>query len=385
MPFLLNSQNIFDYLVEHQLAPQSDKDLSQVAPIAAKNFNVLVTFPNSYKLLVKQERHNQEGKAAGEFLGEWHVQAFLQRFPQLDSLRPFLPQVLHFDRENSILVCRYLDDYQDLMEFYTKENRFPTEIATAIGTILATLHRQTFNQQDYQKFFAQNSDNLTRDQVPKFIRGLERIKPEVFGLVPADGLKFFALYQRYDSLGQAIAELGNAFTPACLTHNDLKLNNILLYNDWQQDSNIIVRLIDWERVDWGDPAFDLGTPISSYVQIWLSSLVISKSLSIEESLRLAMTPLEWLQPSIARLTQAYLDTFPEILEHRPDFLKRVVQFAGFALIYQIQGMIQYEKSFGNTGIAMLQVAKSLLCRPELSMATIFGTAATELTGSRSRS
>ncbi|MEQ9234020.1 hypothetical protein [Coleofasciculus sp. E2-BRE-01] len=62
-------------------------------------------------------------------MGEWHIQALLQQFPQLDSLRPFLPQVLHFDRENSILVCRYLDDYQDLMEFYTKENRFPTEIA----------------------------------------------------------------------------------------------------------------------------------------------------------------------------------------------------------------------------------------------------------------
>jgi thiamine kinase-like enzyme len=110
-----------------------------------------------------------------------------------------------------------------------------------------------------------------------------------------------------------------------------------------------VRVIDWERSTWGDPAFDLGTLIASYVQIWLGSLVISNSLSIEESLRLAATPLEQLQPSIAALTQAYFDTFPEILEHRPDFLRRVVQFAGFALIQQIQAMIQYQKSFGNTG------------------------------------
>ena len=32
----------------------------------------------------------------------------------------------------------------------------------------------------------------------------------------------------------------------------------------------------------------------------------------------------------------------------------------------------YEKSFGNQGICMLQVAKSLLCRPEQSLATVFG-------------
>ena len=69
-----------------------------------------------------------------------------------------------------------------------------------------------------------------------------------------------------------------------------------------------------------------------------------------------------------------MNSFPEILEHRPDFLQQVVQFAGFALIQRIQAMIQYEKSFGNAGIVMLQVAKTLLCRPEQSMSTIFGAA-----------
>lgn len=325
MTVILNFQNVFDYLVQHKLCNQSEPDSSKVEPISAKNFNLLVTFPDNRKLLVKQERHNQEGKAAGEFLGEWRVQEFLQRFSKLDHLRPWMPKILHFDAENSIIIFRYLDDYRDLMDFYTKENSFPREISSAIGTFLAILHRDTFNRQDYLDFFSQNSDNLTAKQVPNWIRGLERIEPEIFGLVPADGLKFFALYQRYDSLGQAIAQLRSALAPACLTHNDLKLNNVLLHADWQQSSNSIVRLIDWERAAWGDPALDLGMVISSYVQIWLSSLVVGKSLSIEESLRLAMIPLELLQPSICTLTQAYFNTFPEILEHRPDFLRRVVQ------------------------------------------------------------
>lgn len=378
MSFLLTSHNVFDYLFEHDLCNHSELALSKVEPVAAKNFNLLVTLLDSRKLLVKQERHNQEGKAAGEFFGEWRIQELLQQFPELERLRPFLPKVLHFDPENSIIVFSYLDDYRDLMDFYTKSNSFPTEIAAAIGTLLATIHRDTFNRQEYQDFFSQSPADSTADQVTNLIRRLERIGPEIFGLVPADGLKFFALYQRYDSLGQAIAQLGSAFDPSCLTHNDLKLNNILLHTDWEQSSNGIVRLIDWERSAWGNPAFDLGTVISSYLQIWLSSSVISKSLSIEESLRLAMTPLEQLQPSLARLTQAYLHTFPEILEHRPDFLQRVVQFTGFGLIQRIQAMIEYEKSFGNAGIAMLQVAKTLLCRPEQSMPTIFGTAAAEL-------
>jgi hypothetical protein len=379
MTFILNYHNVFDYLVEKELCNHSEQFPTKIEPVAAKNFNLLLTFINGRKLLVKQERHNQEGKAAGEFLSEWRIKEFLQRFPNLDNYPSFLPEVLHFDAENSIIVFKYLDDYRDLMDFYTKEKSFSTEIAREIGTILGTIHRDTFNCQEYQEFFSKNSDNLMADQVSHLVRGLERVEPEIFGMVPGDGLKFFALYQRYDSLGQAIAELGNAVTPSCLTHNDLKLNNILLYKDWQDSTNNIVRLIDWERSAWGDPAFDLGTLIGSYVQIWLDSLIISNSLSIEESLRLAITPLELLQPSIGALTQAYLNTFPEIIKHRPDFLQRVVQFTGFALIQQIQAMIQYQKSFGNMGIAMLQVAKTLLSRPVQSMPTIFGAAAVELT------
>ncbi|MDJ0735413.1 MAG: phosphotransferase [Nostocaceae cyanobacterium] len=378
MTFLLNSHNVFDYLTAHGLSNPSEQTISKIEPLEAKNFNLLLTFADGHKLLVKQERHNQEGKAAGEFLSEWRVQEFLHKFPELENLRPWIPEVLHFDGDNSIMVFRYLDDYRDLMDFYAKENTYPTEIPAAIGTLLGTIHRYTFNRQDYQDFFCTETDNLTTDQVHPLIHGLERIGPEIFGLVPADGLKFFALYQRYDSLGQAIAQLGSAFTPCCVTHNDLKLNNILLHTDWEHESTSIVRLIDWERCCWGDPAFDLGTLIASYLQIWLSSLVISKSLSIEESLRLAMTPLEQIQPSIAVLTKAYFDTFAEIVEYRPDFLRSVVQFAGFGLIQRIQAMIEYEKSFGNAGIAMLQVAKTLLCRPEQSMPTIFGAASAQL-------
>lgn len=378
MTFQLNSHNVFDYLTELGLCKKSEQTLSKVKPVTAKNFNLLLTFPDSRKLLVKQERYNRKGNTTGEFLREWKFQEFLQEFPELSYLRPFVSEVLYFDKSNSIIIFNYLDNYRDLMDFYMKENSFPKKIASSIGTLIGTIHRSTFNRQDYQNFFSQKSEDATAKQMTKLIQGFERIEPDIFGKVSSDELKFLALYQRYDSLGQAIAQLGSIFTPCCLTHNDLKLNNILLETDWENKSDKILRLIDWERSSWGDPAFDLGTLIASYLQIWLSSMIVSKSLTIQESLRLATIPLEEVQLSITFLTNSYFHNFPEILEHRPDFLIQVLQFTGFALIQQIQPMIQYQKSFGNTGITMLQVAKSLLCRPQQSMQTIFG-AATELT------
>lgn len=386
MAFTLSTKNVLDYLVRQGICNKEEPKLSEIEPKAAKNFNLLLNLQDGRKLFVKQELHNQEGRTAGEFLNEWRIQEFLQRFTELSHIRPLISEVLHFDENHSIIIFKYLDNYCDLTDFYVKKGGFPTAIASSIGAIIATIHRATLDCQKYQNSFSENSKDVFIDQAPNLTHGLERIRPEIFGRVPVDGLKFLALYQRYDSLEKAITELTAAFEPCCLTHNDLKLNNILLHNNWEQaiskaeqSSDSVVRLIDWERCSWGDPAFDLGTIIASYLQFWLGSLVVSRYININESLRLAMIPLGQIQPSIAALTQAYLNNFLEIVERCPDFLRRVVQYSGLVLIHRIQAMLQYEKSFGNMGICMLQVAKTLLCRPEQSIPTIFGMVETELT------
>lgn len=392
MAFSLSSKNVFDYLIERGLCTETDKSSAQIEPKPAKNFNLLIRFPERRSLLVKQEPYHREGKTAGEFLREGRAHQFFHQFPVLAPLQPWLPEVLDFDRENSIMVIHYLDDHRDLIDFYAKENVFPTSIAASIGHILATIHRLTWNQTDFQAYFSQKLEQTLNDQSEDqednqavnisaaLTKGLGRISPEVFGQVPADGLKFFALYQRYDSLGQAIEELSQSVQLSCLAHNDLKLNNILLPNHWEQSiashpdnaASIQLRLIDWERSAWGDPAFDLGSIITSYLTLWLGSLAVSKSIGIEEALRLAMTPLDVLQPSLAALVSAYFAMFPEILERRPDFFHRVMQFAGLGLVQSIQSILQHQKTFGNSGICMLQVAKTLLCRPEASIPTVFG-------------
>jgi hypothetical protein len=140
----------------------------------------------------------------------------------------------------------------------------------------------------------------------------------------------------------------------------------------------LVRLIDWKACVWGDPAFDLGTLLGSYVKIWLSSLVVDPSLNLEESLNLAIIPLEVIQPSILAVIHAYLHAFPIILDYRRDFILRVIQFTGLALTHQIQNMIEYHKYFDNTHLCMLEVAKSLLIMPEQAVLTIFGSSEAEI-------
>ena len=385
MTFILSTQNVFDYLIEHGLCDSEDKNIERVEPKIAKNFNLLVSLLDEQKLLVKQEPYI-DGNTPGDFKREWSIQQFVRQFPEVSHLQVWLPEMLSYDPKNSILVVKYLDEFDNLAAFYNQEHHFEPAIASTIGSIIAKFHRSTINHPDFRDFFCQINDNDQLKPALKLDLGLDRIEPEIFGQVPSDGLKFFALCQRYDSLGKAIAKLNQAFLPCCLTHNDLKLNNVLIPAAGEQTSltttelatPIELKLIDWERCGWGDPAFDLGMLLGNYLVFWLQSLVVSKSMAIQESLQLATIPLEKLQPSLAALTTSYANCFPEITRHRPDFWQIVMQFTGWSLIQTIQSTLQYQKSFNNTGICMLQVAKTLLCNPAVSIGSVLGIDASQL-------
>lgn len=379
MVLSLSSHNVIQYLQDAGLCSSEDgaSDDSEL-PDSSKNLNLLVTLADNCQLLVKQERSTNNPGTPHEFFNEWLFHQLLQQFPVIGNISAIASLVLHYDEENSILVRNYLSDYRELGSFYQKNDIFPAEIATTIGTTLAGLHRATFNRKEYRDFMATAPQGQFRYHFYNPAQGIDSISPEIFGMVPTEALKFYALYQRYESLESAIADLAYEWKPCCLTHNDLKLNNILVHSKWEQLDNCLVRLIDWEACSWGDPAFDLGTLVASYLGIWLSSLVVDPTIELEESLRLAVTPLEVLQPSILALIRAYLNAFPMILEYRRDFILRVIQFAGLALIHQINETIKCRKYFDNADICTLQVAKNLLTMPEQSVVTVFGISELEI-------
>jgi 5-methylthioribose kinase len=381
METILDTDNIFEYLVTLNYCNSIDKASSTITVISAKNFNLLITFANGNNLLVKQELHNYQGKTKGEFWAAWRMQQLVKQFPSIDKkIGEFLPKLLYFDPKSSILIVEYLADYCDLYDYYAREHQFPVEIARSIGELLGDIHSQTFNQPVYQQFL----NNFYTEQLCEkanldenhpeidIIYRLSRITPQVFQMMPQECLQFFKLYQRFPSLSQAIADLGNSIVPSCLVHNDLKINNILLDLNWDRTGSKVVKLIDWERANWSDPAFDLGCILGSYLEIWLDGLVVDSTLSINESLQLATTPLELLQPSLFTLVRSYLDIFPEIITARPDYLDRAIQFAGLSLIQRVEGTIYEDRIFGNKGIIILQVAKQLICTPQAAMKTLFG-------------
>lgn len=381
MVFVLSSQNVWQYLQEKKIGLSTEKNPIEIKAKDCKNFNLLVRFSQEENFLVKQERYEIKDQTKGEFQQEWLIQKLVRYFPELNCLQDFISEAIYYDRDNSIIIFNYLHDYCDLADFYEQKKVFLTAIADTLGKTLATIHRLTFNQNQYRDFLVEGS-NYNLFKKPNLYKNLNYIEPELLGQLGEDAFKFYRLYQQETVISEAILELEQNWLNCCLIHCDFRLVNILINLSCQDNINAshakqkevkIIRIIDWERFCWGDPAFDLGTIIANYLKLWLDSLVIGTDIALHISLSLATTPLEKIQPSLLTLTNSYLATFPAITNFDANFITKAIQFAGFHLIELILAKIEYREPFDNTGICMLQVAKMLLCHPKKSMETVFGT------------
>jgi hypothetical protein len=384
----LSSENVVSYLIDQGLC-DSRLSSAEVRSLSSKNFNLLVKFPNQSAFLVKQERFNTREKTYGEFRKEWRIQELLHAFPQLKSLSPLMSEAVHFDSEHSIIVMRYFEECSDCNAFYQEADQFPPAVAAVIGAALAEVHAATYQRTEYLNFLSNGQSSngqstVTLERIPKFSQPFHKINPGIFGAFCSDGIEFFRLFQRSPRLLAAIELLQDRWQSTCLIHNDFRFYNILLHRDWetllpdQQQNAAVIRIIDWERCRWGDPAFDLAWLIADYLTLWMNSLMIHPAVDLTTALQLAQTPLERLQPTLLALVQGYLSRFPQITLSRPEFLPHVMEYTGYYLISKLRRAIEEHRPFDNQGICTMQVAKKLLCQPEDALISIFGQSAQSL-------
>lgn len=382
MGLVLSDENVVNFLKEQKICPTDFQPTAPITCKASRNFNLVVQSKDSPSFLIKQGRVNAQGKISGMLALEWLVQKLINDFKDLAPIQPLVSEVVLFDPSSLILVSIFYDDYITLDEYYQSSQQYYPEIAQTIGASLAQIHRSTYHKPDIKNFLGQHFDLERANRPPHFIRKLSNLSPSLFSETCPDGLDFYKLYQRFPSLNQAIVELYNHIQPSCLTHNDLTLDNFIV--DPKVDTELIniepaqVKIIDWESIYWGDPAADLGMLVSQYLGEWLNSLVADPNLELNTILGLATCPLEKITPSLEGLLRGYLAVFPKILADRPDFVSRIVQFAGISIIDRLTYYVEYHYPFDNRALCKLQVAKNLLCNPEKGIEIVFGNMEAEL-------
>ncbi|WP_144873872.1 hypothetical protein [Hyella patelloides] len=329
------------------------------------------------KIFVKQITDSEKVNDNNQSKREWCIYDFLESTNFLPHTSSLIPQVIHFDRQKSVLIYKLTDNYISLRKHYSKDTMICNKLVFLVGKVLAKLHSETKESQRYLdsltkiNYFTQNKIN---DGIPYSEYMTNYLQPESLKKVPVHTWRFLGILHKSDTISKIIKELELENPYYCLTHNNLGFENIFISEKYQEsqknsENNDLnqncLKITNWNAFSWGDPANDLGKIISNYFILWFDNMLIDSTIDIKQSIKLAHIPFKVINSSITTLIQAYVENNHQILKDYPDFLIRVIKFAGLGLIEQLLTDFKFkpDKALKQKNI-YFYMASQLLCKPE---------------------
>jgi aminoglycoside phosphotransferase (APT) family kinase protein len=354
----LRAVDVPGYLLARGLiSPKSivDGDLV-IRELSGRNRTFGAECSDATSYLLKQNAATEVTTAAGE--GE--VYRALSASP---AMGPYLPRFQEYDTDTRVLVAEYFPDAEDLASYHRNRQRPPVRTASAIGAVLGSLHEMPLEQ----------APAVSRRRRPSVL-SLHRPGPRMVAAASRAALELVRIVQGTDGFGPHLDALNRDWATTNLIHQDVRFKNFV----WTRRSTTArrsrVKLIDWELACVGDPGWDIGSALGSYLSLWLASIPVTGSVPPAQSAELARCPLNGIQPAIRAcwttyVTQRHLDDCADAL------LPKVVRFAAARLIQTAFETAQDSTNLTADIILHLQVAFNIMQRPREAAEHLLGLAA----------
>ncbi|MDX1999122.1 MAG: phosphotransferase, partial [Thermoanaerobaculia bacterium] len=274
----------------------------------------------------------------------------------LAGLAALVPRFLGLDAERGIVINELVAGGRSLQEGLGSEPAFPPTWATALGTALGTFHRLGRNAQPALPA------GLLPEQLPWI---LSATGMSLVGGVPGvsgGGQRLLSALQSFLDFAGPFARLAAGWRRETVIHGDLKWDNLLLTETPSAPTR--VHLVDWELVDWGDPAWDVGSVLQAFLLTWLVGLPPGAAHDPHAMARLAP-----LQPAIRAFWAAYRGAGPTVGES--DF-ERAVTYGAARLVHSTYEHLQFSTGLTPMAVHALQLAAHLLAAPARARREVFG-------------
>jgi aminoglycoside phosphotransferase (APT) family kinase protein len=353
------------YLLERGLVSEAaivESDL-QVIDAGRRNQNLKVVRRRGPSYLIKQPGEGEYGSEAT--IGceaAFYEHCGLE--PRAAEVRDLLPACHGFDSERVLLVLELIEGDPLWGHPAANPEGFSFEAAEPLGTALATFHR-VFRQPS-----ARASWMAGLPAGPPWIFFAHRPTPEMLARLSPANAQVLKLMQKDPAMTRGLDRLRSSWSADTLVHNDIKGDNLLVRRS--ADGTVRVAMLDWELVQIGDAAWDVGNVFRDLLGCWLVTVPLSSDLSPEQMLEGAQMPLAKLHPAARSFWNAYRAGAVLDAETSGDFLLRAL---GYAAARMAQGAYELSVGMGqasNLAVAALQLAANIFAEPSAASLQLLG-------------
>jgi Ser/Thr protein kinase RdoA (MazF antagonist) len=363
----LTVDTVVPYLFEQNLLSAAvvvSGDL-EVVDVGRRNQNLKIVRRHGPSYLLKQAGEGEPATTT-TIRSEAAFYRHCQLDPDAATLRGLIPNLYRWDEARCLLIVELIDG-SPLWAHYaaTTVPEFPSDAAAPLGEALGTVHRVFRERSSRSRAWLAGLRAY-----PPWILLAHRPTPEVYLRLSPASLQVLRLIQQDQAMAAALDRLRQDWAPKTVVHNDLKGDNILVKRITEERTS--VHLVDWELIQIGDAAWDVGTVFRDFLDYWLLSVPLSGDLTAEQMLQGAQIPLSNIHPATRAFWRAYHSAAQLDGDILGPFLLRSVRFAAARLAqgaYELSLSRQYPSNYA---LAMLQLATNILADPRDSALHLFG-------------
>lgn len=336
-----------------------------VSSAARRNLNLRVERRHGASYLIKQLTAGP-AEGAESLAREALFYAFCAAEPTVGPVAACMPRLHAVFDSGKVLALELIEDARTLWQEYGDRDprHLPLAAPLALGWALGTLH-STFRGSGLAT--DPQLGSLREDCPPCF--DLHRPHPGILRDASRARLELCRAVQRDPQLSAGLAAARSAWQCETLIHGDVRPDNVLFSASGDQTA---VWLVDWEFVQRGDPAWDLGCALHDHLLFWVRSMSPAPGLDSAQRAASARYPLGPLQVAMRALWTGYLTTASVSDREAAALLERAAQFCGARLLHTAWERARSLEHQSTLGVLVLQLSANLLADPGRALHELCG-------------
>ncbi|HMF15504.1 MAG TPA: phosphotransferase, partial [Gemmataceae bacterium] len=169
------------------------------------------------------------------------------------------------------------------------------------------------------------------------------------------------IVQRSAVMCAGLDAVRDIWLPDCVIHGDIKADNILV--DVRDGNCADLRIVDWEMVQRGDPAWDAAGFVQELVVTWLRQFARIDGNALDTAIAHAKLPLPVIQRAIQRFWWSYVDHAQAPKEGWSAFSTKLAHHVGVRMIQTTYEATMNSSAVSAPVVLALQISENILADP----------------------
>ena len=271
-----------------------------------------------------------------------------------------MPRFVDHDSIRQCLTVGLLDDAENLSEHHWRLQQFPTSVGELLGSALGRFHQATselLNDSGATHFFPR--------RIP-WIFAFHRDNNRVSGAV----IELGELVRQHAELHESMDRLRETWHFNSVIHGDAKWDNFVVYKG--HDELTHMKIVDWELIDFGDCAWDVGGTLHSYLAHWIAAMPFAETTQTEQLISKTHSSLIQMQSAMSAYWCSYLDASKLSHAMHQDFLIRCLEYAAARLLQTAFEYSYYAAQISAHALMLVHISREILKNHSLAARELFG-------------